>query len=159
MPCSIIALLDHLGEGQVRRPALVLDAVAGQDPQPAGVGLGVDLLHQPGLADPGLTRDEHERAVPDPRLLHRPAQVGAFPLAPDERGLGRPDGTGVVASPLGLVQPPAVGEPAQPVEPAVHEREGPRRRDRVPHGRGDQDLAAGRLGHDPGGGVDGLAVG
>jgi hypothetical protein len=26
------------------------------------------------------------------------------------------------------------------------------------HGRGDQDLAAGRLRHDPGGGVDGLPV-
>jgi hypothetical protein len=38
------ALLDHLGEGEVRRLAGVPGAVAGQDPQPAGVGLGVDLL-------------------------------------------------------------------------------------------------------------------
>jgi hypothetical protein len=48
------ALLDHLGEGQIGRLALVLDAVTGQDPEPVGVGLAVDLLHQPGLADPGL---------------------------------------------------------------------------------------------------------
>ena len=153
------ALLDHLGEGQVRRLALVLGAVTGQDPQPVGVRLGVDLLQQPGLADPGLARDEHERAVPDPGVLDRPAQVGPLPLAADERGLDRPDGAaGLVASPLRLVQPPAVGEPAEPVEPAVHEREPSRRLDRVPHGRGDQDLASERLGHDPGGGIDGLTV-
>ena len=153
------ALLDHLGEGQVRRPALVLDAVTGQDPEPAGVRLGVDLLYQPGLADPGLSRDQHERAVPDPRVLDRPAQVGPLRLAPDERGLGRPDrAAGVVASPLDLVQAPAVGEPAQPVEPAVHERERPGRLDRVPDGRGEEDLAADRLRHHPGGGVDGLTV-
>ena len=153
------ALLDHLGEGQVRRQALVVGAVTGKDPQPVGVRLGVDLLQQPGLADPGLTRDQHERAAPDPGVLERPAQVGPLPVAPDERGLDRPDGAaGGVSSPLRLVQPPAVGEPAEPVEPAVDEREPSRRLDRVPHGRGDQDLAPGRLRHDPGGGVDGLTV-
>ena len=142
------ALLDHLGEGQIRGPALVLGAVTCKDPQPVGVSLGVDLLQQPGLADPGLARDEHERAVPDPGVLERPSQVGPLPVAPDERALDRPDpAAGVVPPPLGLVQPPALREPAQPVEPPVDEREPSRRVDRVPHGRGDQDLASGRLGH------------
>jgi hypothetical protein len=95
-----------------QRPALVPGAVADQDPEPAGVGLGVDLLGQPGLADPGLARDQHQRAVPDAGVLDRPAQVGPLPLALDERGLDRPDRpAGVVASPLRLKEPPAVGEP------------------------------------------------
>src|SRR5215218_463475 len=82
-------------------------------------------------------------ASPETGVLDRPAQVGPLPLAPDERGLDRPDrAAGDLASPLRLVQPPAVGEPPQPVEPAVHEREGPGRGDRVPDGRRDQDLAA-----------------
>ena len=87
-------------QGQGRRPHRLGHRLEEQRPlrlvaaglhhQPAG-GRGQlgRRLHQPGLADPGLPRDQDQARLPAHRPLPGPSQVGQLPLPPHEPGVGR----------------------------------------------------------------------
>jgi hypothetical protein len=60
------------------------DAVPGQHDEPCADGPGLELLRQPGLADPRLAADDGEHGVSPPRPFHRVGQFCQFPVAADE---------------------------------------------------------------------------
>ena len=94
-------------------------------------------------------------------MLHETAELGAFFLAADVWGALREDrrcrNGGSLFLPGNLEQAPAFGEPFEAEAAAVAELEVPGGADNASDRLGGQDLAAGGLGADAGGGIDGRA--
>jgi hypothetical protein len=74
-----------------RQPVLAqLGAGSDQHPRPRVAGAGQKLLHQPGLAHPGLATDQHHRRLSGHGLGQPGPQGVELALAPHEDGADRP---------------------------------------------------------------------
>ena len=156
-------LLDHLHVRQVRRCAVHVDAVAGQDPHAARLGFAADLVDQPGLPYPGLAHDQGQSAVAGQRLVDRPAQVRLLDVPAHQRRqrrchVARPLHRCGLAAPGHLEQAPPLVEPLEPEQSRVDEPPHRLGLGLLPNDVGDEDLTARRLGRDPGDRVHRLAV-
>jgi len=154
-------LLENLNKGQIRLDAFHVHTMARQDTHTSGFRLGVDLLDEAGLADPGLPGDKYQTPTSTQGRLHGPPQLGALVVTVDKWGQGRADGRSrrkvAGLTPAHLIQPPAFGKALEPEQASIVERVclvGAQ----LPHQIRGQDLTAGGLGHDPGRRVHRLSV-
>jgi len=79
---------DGLKPGPVRGRPFSLVAAPREHPGASPAGMRRDLAGQPGLADAGLTGEEHHATAAPDRVLDRPAELIDFMLPADEGGAG-----------------------------------------------------------------------
>ena len=79
-------ILDQLAEALVGEGPILLDEAAAQDTDLSRDREVLQLLEEPGLADPRLARHDRELAVPRDGGVQPSLQLGELLLAPDERG-------------------------------------------------------------------------
>jgi hypothetical protein len=105
-------LLDDLAEALVSEGAVALERAAVQHPELPRAREPLQLVEQPGLADPRLAAHHHELALAGDGGVETPLQLGELLRAPHEGGQDRPGrgerhpGQGPRA--VGVTQPRAV---------------------------------------------------
>ena len=78
-------VLDELAEALVRERAVVLDEAPRQDADLPGAREALELVHEPALADAGLSGEDDELALARDGGVEPALQLGHLLLAPDER--------------------------------------------------------------------------
>ncbi len=155
-------LLDHLDEGQVRRGALGLHAVAGQHPHPARLGLARRPRRPGGTCRrrprPPPAPGDRDRPVPRSTARRRLARSASRSTSGVSGGASVVDRPIAASAPGHLVEPPPLRESLEPEQPRVHESPRPGGLHGIADSSGCEYLASGGLGHDAGRGVQGLSV-
>ena len=143
--------LHHLDEGQIGLCALGVVTLSGEREQSEPPRLFGQLIGEAGLADAGLTADQHQRPAPVARLPDQRAQPLPLRLAADVGGAVARPGAAFARGlrlPRHLPEPPGLVEALQRRLTTVDEGDARARSEQRAGGVGDQDLTRFGMGFD-----------